>query len=172
MVNGNNKAPFAGDTLVSFGKLNLKMGVMQLFNNANEPMKIDGIWSKDGVINILFNNDGIGNYDIALKDKNAKDDGKSKPMNLKISEYKVENFRFKYFDERSKIKFVMDSLNHSGKGDFASSKLDLDTKSDAKISLDMDKTNYMDKIAINLDAILAIDLEKTELPSRSTCLNR
>ena len=157
-----NKAPFAGDTLVSLGKVNLKMGVMQLLNNADEPIKIDGIWSRDGKINILYNKDGIGNFDIALKNQNAEDATKSKPLNLKISEYKVENFKFKYFDERSKVKFVMDSLNHSGMGDFASSKLDLKTKSEAKISLDMDSINYMNEIAINLDAVLGIDLDKSK----------
>ncbi len=157
-----NKAPFAGDTLVSLGKVNLKMGVMQLFNNANEPIKIDGIWSRDGKINILYNMDGIGNFDIALKNQNVNGATKSKPLNLKISEYKVENFKFKYFDERSKVKFMMDSLNHSGMGDFASSKLDLKTKSEAKVSLDMDSINYMNNIAINLDAVLGIDLDKNK----------
>jgi hypothetical protein len=32
---------------------------------------------------------------------------------------------------------------NEGTGDFAASKLDLNTKSTAKISLDMDKVNYM-----------------------------
>ena len=157
-----NKAPFAGDTLVSLGKVNLKMAITQLFNNPDEPMKVDAIWSRDGRINILYNKDGVGNFDIALKNKNANDSTKSKPLNLKISEYKVENFKFKYFDERSKVKFVMDSLNHSGTGDFTSSKLDLITKSEAKITLDIDSINYMNKIAINLDAILGIDLDKNK----------
>ena len=64
-----NKAPFEGDTLVAFEELSLKMSIKELFNNDNEPIKIDGISSKNGLINIIFNKDGIGNYDIALKDK-------------------------------------------------------------------------------------------------------
>ena len=157
-----NKAPFAGDTLVSLGELNLKMSIKELFKGKDEPMNIQGITSKNGLINILFNKDGIGNFDIALKDKNPKDDGKSDPLSLKIQEYKIENFKFKYFDERSKIKMVIDSLDHEGKGDFAASKLDLDTKSNARISLDMDKVNYMKNIKISLDAVLALDLEKSK----------
>ena len=103
-----NKAPFEGDTLVAFEELNLKMSIKELFNGDNEPMNIDGISSKNGLINIIFNKDGLGNYDIALKDK-SKEDSKSKPLSLKIKEYSVENFKFKYYDEKSKIKMILDS---------------------------------------------------------------
>ena len=156
-----NKAPFEGDTLVAFDELNLKMSIKELFHGDNEPMTIDGISSKNGLINIIFNKDGIGNYDIALKDK-AKEDGKSKPLSLKIKEYSVENFKFQYYDEKSKIKMVLDSINHEGTGDFASSKLDLVTKTTTKVSLDMDKVNYMKNVAISLDAIIGIDLDKSK----------
>ena len=57
---------------------------------------------------------------------------------------------------------VIDSLNHEGTGDFTAQKLDLVTKSTAKVSLDMDKVNYMKNVALTLDAILGIDLEKSK----------
>ncbi|MDI1307039.1 MAG: AsmA-like C-terminal region-containing protein, partial [bacterium] len=157
-----NKAPFEGDTLVSLGELNLKMSIKELFKGKNEAMNIDGITSKNGLINIIFNKDGIGNYDIALKDNKTKDEGKSSPLSLKIQNYKIENFKFRYFDESSKIKMVIDSLNHEGTGDFEAQKLDLVTKSTAKISLDMDKVNYMKNVSLTLDAVLGIDLEKSK----------
>ncbi|MEC4003158.1 AsmA-like C-terminal region-containing protein [Flavobacterium sp. SUN052] len=157
-----NKAPFAGDTLVAFEELNLKMSVMELFNGDNEPMNIEGISSKNGLINIIFNKDGVGNYDIALKNKDKKDDGKSKPLALKIKGYELENFKFKFTDEASKIKMVLDSINHSGTGDFTNDVLDLDTKTTAKISLNMDKVNYMNNIKVSLDAILGIDLKNSK----------
>ena len=157
-----NKAPFEGDTLVAFDELNLKMSIKELFKGDNEPINIDGISSKNGLINIIFNKDGIGNYDIALKEKNNIEDEKSKPLSLKIKDYSVENFKFKYYDEKSKIKMVLDSINHEGTGDFASSKLDLVTKSTAKVSLDMDKVNYMKNVGISLDAVLGIDLDKSK----------
>jgi hypothetical protein len=157
-----NKAPFEGDTLISLGELNLKMSIKELFKGKNEALSIDGITSKNGLINIIFNKDGIGNYDIALKEEKTSADGKSSPLSLKIQEYKIENFKFRYFDESSKIKMVIDSLNHEGTGDFASQKLDLVTKSTAKVSLDMDKVNYMNNVALTLDAVLGIDLEKSK----------
>ena len=157
-----NKAPFEGDTLISLGELNLKMSIKELFKGKNEAISIDGITSKNGLINIIFNKDGIGNYDIALKEEKTSADGKSSPLSLKIQEYKIENFKFRYFDESSKIKMVIDSLNHEGTGDFTAQKLDLLTKSTAKVSLDMDKVNYMKNVALTLDAILGIDLEKSK----------
>ncbi|WP_395053161.1 AsmA-like C-terminal region-containing protein [Flavobacterium sp.] len=157
-----NKAPFLGDTLVSFEELNLKMSIKELFKSDDETMNIESFSSKNGLVNIIFNKDGIGNYDIALKNQDKKDGGKSKPLALKINDYKVENFKFKYFDESSKIKMVLDSINHSGTGDFANDILDLDTKTTATISLDMDKVNYMNKLKISLDAVLGIDLKNSK----------
>jgi hypothetical protein len=157
-----NKAPFEGDTLVSLGELNLKMSIKELFKGENEPMSIDGIASKNGLINIIFNKDGIGNYDIAIKEAKKGDDGKSKPLSLKIKEYSVENFQFKYTDEKSKVKMVLDSINHEGTGDFAASKLDLVTKTTTKVSLDMDKVNYMKNVSLSLDAVLGIDLDNSK----------
>ena len=157
-----NKAPFEGDTLVSLGEITLNMSIKELFKGKNEAMSIDGITSKNGLINIIFNTEGIGNYDIALKNNETKSNGKSEPLSLKIKNYKIENFKFRYFDESSKIKMLIDSLNHEGVGDFAAQKLDLVTKSTAKVSLDMDKVNYMKNVALSLDAILGIDLEKSK----------
>lgn len=157
-----NKAPFEGDTLISLGQINLKMSIKELFKGKEEAMNIEAVSTENGLINILFNKDGIGNFDIALKDDKEKDDSKSSPLSLKISEYKVTNLRFKYFDERSKVKMIIDSLNHSGTGDFANSKLDLVTQSSAKVSLFMDKANYMNHVALTLDAVLGIDLDQSK----------
>ncbi len=158
-----NKAPFAGDTLVYMGELNLDMSIKELFKGEGEAMNVESLSTKDGVINILFNKDGVGNFDIALKDdeEKPKDEKESKPFALTVQDYKIENLRFKYYDERSKIKMVIDSLNHEGKGNFAASKLDLDTKTTAKLSLDMDKINYMRNVALSLDAVLGLDLDKS-----------
>ena len=156
-----NKAPFEGDTLISMGELNLKMSIKELFKGKEEAMNIEAISTENALINIIFNKDGVGNFDIALKDE-EKSDSKSEPMSLKIKEYEIENLRFNYIDEGSKIKMTIDSLNHSGTGDFAASKLDLVTKSTAKVSLSMDKINYMNQVPVTLDAVLGIDLDKSK----------
>ncbi|WP_309608939.1 AsmA-like C-terminal region-containing protein [Flavobacterium sp.] len=155
-----NKAPFEGDTLVAFEELNLQMSIKELFKGEGEAMRLQSISVKNGKANILFDKNGIGNFDIAIKDnKKPEDDKQSKPFALNINSYKIENFKFKYYDERSKIKMVIKDLNHEGNGNFAAQKLDLITKSTAKISLNMDKMNYMNDVAITLDAVLGIDLD-------------
>jgi hypothetical protein len=155
-----NKAPFEGDTLFYSGEVNLKMSIKELFKKDGEAMKIDGFYSKDGVVNIIFNKDGLGNFDIALKDQKEDKPSDSKPFALNLKKYEIENLRFTYSDEKSKIKMVVDSLNHEGTGNFAAQKLDLVTKSSARLSLDMDKVKYMKNVSLNLDAVLGIDLEK------------
>ncbi|MFV8368347.1 AsmA-like C-terminal region-containing protein [Flavobacterium sp. LB2R40] len=157
-----NKAPFEGDTLVSLGELDLKMSIKELFKGKGEAIIIDGITSKNGLINILFNKDGIGNYDIAIKGKESKNRSKSAPLSLKVKNYSIENFKFCYFDEKSKIKMTIDSISHKGVGDFAAQKLDLVTQSTAKITLDMNKVNYLKDVALTLDAVLGIDLVKSK----------
>ena len=57
---------------------------------------------------------------------------------------------------------LIDSINHEGTGDFAAQKLDLVTKSTAKMTLNMDKVNYMNNVPLTLDAVLGIDLEKSK----------
>ena len=158
-----NKAPFEGDTLVAFNELNLEMSVSELWKDSKEPMTLKAISVKNGLANILFNKDGKGNFDIAKKDTTPEDNKEeSKPFSMNIQKYSVENFKFKYYDERSKIKLVMADLNHEGTGNFGTQKLDLDTHSTTKLSLDMDKMNYMKNVAITLDAVLGIDLEKNK----------
>ena len=156
-----NKAPFEGDTLVAFDELNLKMSIMELFKGDNESMNIEGISSKNGLINIIFNKDGVGNYDIALKNK-EQSDSKSKPLALKIKEYEVENFKFKFTNEATNMKMTLDSINHKGDGDFTNDILDLKTTTTTKVSFEMDKINYMKNVALSLDAVLGIDLKNSK----------
>ncbi|RXR24012.1 AsmA-like C-terminal region-containing protein [Flavobacterium stagni] len=158
-----NKAPFEGDTLVAFDELHLKLSVMELFNSDTEPMHVDAISTNNGLINIIFNEKGQGNYDIALKDKKETDSGEaSKPLSLKIKEYEVENYTFRFTDRKSKIKMQLDSINHTGEGDFNNDVLDLKTKTTTQVSMSMDKMNYMNHVPVALDAVLGIDLKQSK----------
>jgi hypothetical protein len=157
-----NRAPFEGDTLVYSDKINLKMSMMELFNGEDEPMKIESISTENTKLNILFNKDGVGNYDIALKKDEKETAKEEKPFALSIQNYEVENLRFTYKDEASKMKMVLDSINHQGTGNFEQDVLDLDTKTTANISFDMDKSNFMRNVKISLDAVLGIDLKNSK----------
>lgn len=155
-----NKAPFEGDTLFYSGETNLKMSIKELFKDATETMNLESISTENAVVNIIFNKDGLGNYDIALKDDKPESESESKPFSLNIQDYKIENLRFTYLDEGADMKMVLDSINHSGTGNFAAQKLDLDTETTAKLSFEMEKNKYMSNVGITLDAVLGIDLDK------------
>jgi hypothetical protein len=157
-----NKAPFQGDTLVYSEKIDLKMSMMELFNGEKEPMTIQSIGTENTKINILFNKDGIGNYDIAIKKEANETNEKEKPFALSIQNYEVENLKFTYKDAASKMKLVLDSINHEGTGNFEQEVLDLDTKTTAKVTFDMDKSNFMRNVPISLEAILGVNLKKSK----------
>lgn len=157
-----NKAPFQGDTLVYSEKIDLKMSMMELFNGEKEPMTIQSIGTENTKINILFNKDGIGNYDIAIKKEANETNEKEKPFALSIQNYEVENLKFTYKDAASKMKLVLDSINHEGTGNFEQEVLDLDTKTTAKVTFDMDKSNFMRNVPISLEAILGVDLKNSK----------
>ena len=157
-----NKAPFQGDTLVYSEKIDLKMSMMELFNGEKEPMTIQSIGTENTKINILFNKDGIGNYDIAIKKEANETNEKEKPFALSIQNYEVENLKFTYKDAASKMKLVLDSINHEGTGNFEKEVLDLDTKTTAKVTFDMDKSNFMRNVPISLEAILGVDLKNSK----------
>jgi hypothetical protein len=156
------KAPFEKDTLLYAGETHVTMRMTELFKGENEAMQLESFSVVDGIVNIIFNKDGLGNFDIALKDEKEKKSSENKPFALKIQEYGVENVKFTYSDEASKMKMVLDSIYHEGTGNFAAKKLDLETKTSAKLSFILDKMNYMNKVAISLEAVLVIDLEKSK----------
>ena len=56
----------------------------------------------------------------------------------------------------------LENINHTGKGNFAQEVLDLDTKSTAILSLDVDKVNYIHDVAVSLNAVLGIDLKNSK----------
>ncbi|WP_435414902.1 AsmA family protein [Polaribacter aestuariivivens] len=154
-----NKEPFLGDTLFNAKKLSLNMKITELFKNANETLEIKSISTNNGKVNILFNKENIGNYDIALKKEATSNSNEESSLSLNIQEYELENMTFSYYDENSQIKLVLDSIHHSGKGNFAKEVLDLDTKTTAKLSFDMENTNYLQNVGVKLNAVLGIDLK-------------
>jgi hypothetical protein len=156
------KAPFEKDTLLYAGETHVTMRMTELFKGEKEAMQLESFSVVDGIVNIIFNKDGLGNFDIALKDEKEKNSSEKKPFTLKIQEYGVENVKFTYSDEASKMKMILDSIYHEGTGNFAAQKLDLETKTSAKLSFILDKMNYMNKVAISLEAVLGIDLEKSK----------
>ena len=158
-----NKAPFVGDTLYKAKVLNLSMNITELFKSAKETLQLKSISTNDGVVNIIFNKENLGNYDIAIKKEETVENAVNEsPFSLDIQEYALENMSFNYIDRSSNMQVHLNNINHTGKGNFAADILDLNTKSEAILSFDYENVNYISNVAISLDALLGIDLKNSK----------
>lgn len=157
-----NNAPFQGDTLATGEEVVLEMSVKELFKSSGEPKRIDELILNNAFVNIKIDSLGNANYDIVKeipKDIPTADTS-STAFSLDLKHYEINNSRVKYLDESSKITLDIQELNHEGTGDFSLEESELDTKSQALVSLDFDGVNYLNKHSLVLDAIFNMDLEK------------
>src|SRR5690606_32421906 len=120
-----------------------------------------------------FNQDGIGNFDITLKDEDEseeEDNSEDSSFVMSLQRYEIDNLRFTYLDQNSKMKMVLDKINHKGSGDFSSTIVDLDTYTTAVALFEMDGTNYLNNVNLTLDAILNLDLENAKYSFKDNML--
>lgn len=155
-----NHTPFKGDTLFYADQVNLKMSIGEIFKDASETLDINSFSIINSNLNIHTNKDGIGNFDIAKKtDVVTTEVTNSNTISLSIQDYNIENLLFTYTDDSSKMKLVLKDLNHTGNGDFTEEILDLDTKTKAIISMEMNEASYLKNVSLSLDATFGINLK-------------
>ncbi|MEN8124181.1 MAG: AsmA-like C-terminal region-containing protein [Bacteroidota bacterium] len=116
-------------------------------------------------LNILINNKGEANYDIAKKDPVAVAEEKTettsgKAMVFSVEEYEISESKVVYYDEESNMKLSVSKLNHSGSGDLSASQSKLKTKTNALVSFKKDSIEYLGKNMVDLDALIQLDLEE------------
>ena len=157
-----NKAPFENDTLFNANNFTLKMNIKELFKGDKDPISIESFSSENAKVAIIFNKDGIANYDIALKNDTETSASETSNFEVNFQNYTIKNLQFVYLDESTNTKVILDSIYHEGSGDFKNQLLDLDTKTTAKLSFEMDNKSYLKNIAIALDAVLGLDLENSK----------
>jgi len=155
-----NKAPFEGDTLYYAEEIHLSMKLTELLKKTGETLELKRISTKNGEVNIKINKDNIGNYDIAKKSENTEASNNSSSLSLNINSYELENIDFSYADATTLTNLKLDSIVHFGTGNFAQEVLDLDTKTTAKLSLDIENINYVSNVNVKLDALLGINLNE------------
>lgn len=156
-----NKAPFEGDTLFASKKVVLNMSIKELFKGANEPIVISSLEVDNALLNIIVNEEGIANYDIAKEDANATDAGAAEESNnftFSMQSYAIHNSKIVYLDKEGGMRFELLEMNHSGTGDLSLATSELDTKTSGLVSFEMDSTNYLNKNPVKLDALLGVDL--------------
>jgi len=159
-----NKEPFVGDTLLNTKELSLSLKLTELFKNSTETLSIKSIATTEGDVNIIFDKEGNGNFDIAIptEETTETETTEASTFSLNIEDYELSDINFNYLDRSTNTKLSLDSIYHSGKGNFAEDIFNLDTETTGYLSFDLDQTNYLSKVKVSLDAIIGIDLKNSK----------
>ncbi|GGW67542.1 AsmA-like protein [Winogradskyella epiphytica] len=157
-----NRAPFKGENLAIAKSISFEMAISELFKGTDEPLEVNEVIADELLLVLKTNKTGAVNYDIVKTSEPnpTKPADSSSSFSFDIDNYKINNSAFTYIDEGSDIKFYLTEINHSGKGIFSGDISELDTKTEANISLAMDSTEYLSNNRIKLDALIDIDLDQ------------
>lgn len=154
-----NNAPFKGDTLALSEEIVLQMSIRELFKGSDDPKKIDALTVRDTYLNIKVDSLGNNNYDIAIQDSVSTTTSGGGGFRFDVEHYEINDSRVRYVDEGSKMKLLVEELNHEGNGDFSAATSTLSTYSTALVSFEMDSVNYLDRNKLQLEADFKMDLE-------------
>ncbi len=152
-----NFEPFKDETFVTAKNINFTMSVKELFKSDDEAIVINSINVNEALLTLKTDAFGNVNYDI-VKETETSQDTTDSSFSFDIKDYSIKNSALTYIDITSDIQFYLTELNHSGKGTFSGDVSELDTKSEANVSLTMDSTNYLNNNHVKLDALIDLDL--------------
>ena len=157
-------APFENEILASAESLSFDMSVKELFKKADEePVKINSINLDEALVSLKTNTLGDSNWNIAKpKDTKSNTSETSEGFTLDIQDYVINNSAFTYIDKKGNTKVYVTELNHSGNGSFSETLTELDTKTEANVTLSLDSTEYLSNNKIKLDALIDLDLEQNK----------
>ncbi|WP_223034759.1 AsmA-like C-terminal region-containing protein [Hanstruepera marina] len=159
-----NFKPFEGETLATSKSISLSLPIKEVFkSSSDEPLTINTIDLDETLLTLKTNKLGDVNYDI-LKESETPDTGNSdsKGFTFDVQDYAIKNSALTYIDETSKTTFFITEFNHKGKGTFSGNVSELDTESEARISLSIDSTSYLDNNTLKLDALIDLDLNNNK----------
>lgn len=160
-----NYKPFEGEQLATAKTISFDMPIKELFKSkSNEPIIVNSIEIDEALINIKSDKFGNTNYAIFKSNDTASssEDNQSNGFTFSIDQYNINNSALTYLDDASDIFLSISELNHSGTGTFSADVSELDTESEANISLSVDSTKYLNNNSIKLDALIDVDLSENK----------
>lgn len=153
-----NFKPFKDEIFATAKNINFTMSVKELFKSADEAIIVNSINVNEALLTLKTDTFGNVNYDIVKESENPQDTTASS-FSFDIKDYSIKNSALTYIDVPADLQFYITELNHTGKGIFTGEISELDTKSEANVSLSMDSTNYLNNNHIKLDALIDMDLK-------------
>ena len=158
-----NFKPFEDETFVTAKNIAFTMSVKELFKNASEdPIIVNSITIDEALLTIKTDKFGNNNYDIIKEKENKVAAENNSSFAFDIEDYSINKSALTYLDEESNIVIYITELSHSGKGIFSAETSELDTKSEANLSISIDSTNYLNNNPIKLDALIDLDLNNSK----------
>ena len=160
-----NKAPFEGDTLFAAGDIVLELSIKELFKSAEEPVGIKKLHLDRARLYLKIDATENANYDIALEKETVNEqtaDDATSSFTLNLKEYAFTNAEVIYDDFATGMHLVLSEMNHSGSGDLSLKNSQLQTKTEALVSFEMNEIKYLDENKVALDALIGIDLEENK----------
>ncbi len=155
-----NKEPFAGDTLFYAKRTYLDMPLFDVFNDSEDPIRVNELLLDGAVINLKVDQNGQSNWDIASAkaDTTQPKDSTTAGFNIALKSYEINDSRFTYQDESTNNKLLLDQLSHRGKGDLSLDTSVLETNTAAVITYGLEGVEYLTSQPVKLDANILIDL--------------
>ena len=158
-----NNAPFEGDTLFAAKKIELKMGIGELFKGSGESIAIKSLSVEGALLNIKIDKEGHASYDIGTQTDAVSENGEaSESFTLDLQSYQISDSKVVYEDKTNNTHLVVSELEHKGNGDLSLENSKLETITEALVSFSMDSTKYLNKNKIKLNALIGIDLKENK----------
>ncbi|HLT33768.1 MAG TPA: AsmA-like C-terminal region-containing protein, partial [Aquaticitalea sp.] len=152
-------APFEDETFATAKDISFSMSIKELFkNNDDDPIKVNSIYVDEALLTLKTDAFGNVNYDIMKEKENANPADTTSGFAFDIKEYSIKNSAFTYLDVPTNTEIYVTELNHKGNAKINNEVSELDTESEANVSLTIDSTNYLNNNHIKLDALLDMDL--------------
>ena len=157
-----NFKPFEGETFVTAKNIAFDLSIKELFKNTDEDSIVVNSISIDEAL-LTLKTDALGNtnYDITKENENAQaSPDSSSGFAFDIKDYSISKSALTYIDEKSNTQIYITQLNHSGNGTFSGVESQLDTQTDANVSISIDSTQYLNQNKIKLDALIGMNLQE------------
>jgi AsmA-like C-terminal region len=159
-LNITNYDPFKDETFTTAKSIGLKMAIKELFKNQDDdPIAITSVTIDEALMTLKENKTGATNWDIFKTEKSSESDVGS-GFKINIEDYEITNSAVTYIDENSNTTVHVSGLNHSGNALFTDVISELDTKSEANVSLSVDNASYLENNHVTLEALIDLNLKE------------
>ncbi len=148
---------FEKDTLLYTKRMDATVDFMSFIRGKS--MDIYSIFFQSPRVHAIINEKGLANWDIVKSQpKKNNTDSAAKPFNLKLDYYSIENGYINYMDVAGNSSIVLENVNHTGRGDFASDQFTLNTNTTAdSVSFNYGAIPYLSKVKSTVNTVIKID---------------